>query len=224
MQNTATATSTEAHPHSPVIVLPKLRAMARRGLPHIIEGTIIPLLVFYAVLWLLDVWWAVIGAMTWAYLALARRMFRKQRVGGILLITALTLTIRAALTFITGNVKLYFLQSSFAKFAVSGAFIGSVWLGEPLIKRIAKDFVDLPPELENHPVIKRCFVRITILWAAVLLAHSAVAIWLILSHSIETYVIAKTFVTWAFEGGAILASLAMARRTISRHGFTLSFG
>ncbi len=209
---------------NPVIVLPKLRAMARRGLPHIIEGTIVPLIVFYGVLWIMDVWWAVIGALTWAYLALGRRVLRRQRAGGILIITAVTLTIRAAFTFLTGNVKIFFLQSTVAKFAVSGAFLGSVWLGEPLIKRITKDFVDLPPELEHHPVVKRCFIRITILWAAVLILHAAVALWLLLSQSVETYVIVKTFVTWAFEGGAILASLLMARRSLRRSGITVSFG
>lgn len=206
-----------------VIVLPKLRAMLRRGLPHILEGTIVPLVVFYSVLWMMDVWWAVVGALTWAYLALGRRLVRKQRAGGILIITAVTLTIRAAFTFLTGNVKIFFLQSTVAKFAVSGAFLGSVWLGEPLIKRITKDFVDLPPELEHHPVVKRCFIRITILWAATLVVHAAVALWLLLSQSVETYVILKTFVTWAFEGGAILVSLLMARRTLRRNGITISF-
>ncbi len=210
-------------PVNPVIVLPKLRAMARKGLPHIIEGTLVPLVVFYAALWILDVWWALAGALAWSYLALLRRAVRKQRVGGILAITALTLTFRAGLSFLTGNAKLYFFQSTFAKVATSAAFIGSVWLGKPIIERIAGDFIDLPPELENHPVVKRCFVRITILWAGALLAHGAVAVYLLLNTSLETYVLTKTFVAWGFEGGALALSLLLARRTMRREGLQLTF-
>ncbi len=209
-----------AHPE---IVLPKLRAMLKKGLPHLLEGTLIPLAVFYTVLFVMDVWWALIGALTWSYLALARRMVRKQRVGGILIITALTLTIRAALTFLSGNVKFYFFQSTFAKVATSAAFLGSVWAGQPIIKRIAGDFIDLPPELEDHPVVKRCFARITILWAGALLVHGAVAVYLLLTQSIETYVLVKTFVAWGFEGGAFALSIWLARRSMRNAGIKLSF-
>ncbi len=209
-----------AHPE---IVLPKMRSMLQRGLPHLLEGTLIPLAVFYAVLWIMDVWWALVGALTWSYLALARRVLKRKRVGGILVITAITLTIRAALTFLTGNAKFFFFQSTFAKVATSAAFLGSVWIGQPIIKRIAGDFIDLPPELEHHPVIKRCFVRITVLWAMSLLAHGAVAVYLLLNHSLETYVLAKTFVAWGFEGGALALSLLLARRTMRRAGIALTF-
>ena len=63
-----------------VIRLPRIRAMAHHAVPHVIEGTVLPVVVFYIALLLSDVWGALVAAPLWSYLGLARKAVSKKRV------------------------------------------------------------------------------------------------------------------------------------------------
>ena len=129
--------------------------MVRNGWPHLVEATLIPLVLFYTVLFALDIWWALVGALIWSYLALARRIYLRQRVGGLLLLTVGTLTARTALAIWSGSVVVYYIQPTLIKTALGVGFLLSVWLGRPAVQRFIGDWVPAADELSRRPAMGR---------------------------------------------------------------------
>jgi len=182
--------------------------MARHALPHLIEATFIPLILFYAFLWTAVVWGALIAALAWSWTAIIRRAVTGQRIPGILVLGTVGITARTIAAFASGSVFIYFLQPSLTTVVVAGAFLLSVPAGRPLAERLAHDFVPLDPEVLHLPSVKKVFIRITLLWAFVNLANAIVSIALLMSQDVGTFVAAKTI------GGMLLVGVAIAMSTI----------
>jgi intracellular septation protein A len=182
--------------------------MARHALPHLIEATFIPLILFYAFLWTAGVWGALIAALAWSWTAIIRRAVTGQRIPGILVLGTVGITARTIAAFASGSVFIYFLQPSLTTVVVAGAFLLSVPAGRPLAERLAHDFVPLDPEVLHLPGVKKVFIRITLLWAFVNLANAIVSIVLLMSQDVGTFVAAKTI------GGMLLVGVAIATSTI----------
>ena len=66
------------------VEIPRLREMARHALPHLIEATFIPLILFYTFLWTAGVWGALVAALVWSYAAIIRRAVTGQRIRTLL--------------------------------------------------------------------------------------------------------------------------------------------
>jgi uncharacterized membrane protein len=210
--------------HAGLVRLPRLRSMVRHALPHVVEGSLLPVAVFYLALYLSDVWGAIIAALIWSYLGVARRALARQRASGLLIITALTLTVRFLISFFSGSVTVYFLQPAAANLVVAAAFAGSVWSGRPLLERLAGDFVPMDESLTARPCIRRFFRHISLLWAVVLVVHTALGVWLLFSVSVETYVLVKSILNAVVKGGVILLSAWMFRRVLRRRGYAVAYG
>lgn len=202
----------------PTVRLPRIRSLVKHALPHLVEGTLLPLIVFYAALWLTSVWGALVAALIWSYAAMAYRVARGQRVSGMLLITALTLTLRTAAAFVSGSVVVYFLQPAIAKIVLAAAFVVTMRGSQPLIQRLFSDFVPMPSHLLSRPGIRKLFLRLSYLWAGLLLLHAGIGLWLLLSHSIATYVAVKTVLNFVVKGSAVFLSIVAARRAIRSLG------
>lgn len=206
-----------------VVELPRIRSMLRHALPHLIEGTLVPVIVFYAVLWAADVWWALLGALLWSYAMVIRRLVTGQRVGGVLLVTAVTLTVRTVISVMSGSVIVYFLQPAAAKVGLALALLISIRGSEPLMQRLAGDWLPRKDELLRHAHIRSWFTRITVLWALLLLAHAGLGLWLLLTTPVETYVLVKTVLNVVVKGGAILVTIWWFRRLLRSHGTKVVF-
>jgi hypothetical protein len=154
----------------------------------------------------------------WTYVAVARRLVTGRRVPGILLLAAVTLTARTAIAIASGSVVVYFLQPTLGTALVAAAFLLSVPLGRPLAERLARDFCPIPPRVLTHERVRQFFLRITLLWAFTQLANAALTLWLLLSQSLATFLVAKTLVSWGLTGGAIVVSTIWFRRSMTRHG------
>lgn len=198
--------------------LPSLRSMARHALPHVLEATILPLVLFYVTMWQLGVWGALVAGLLWSYGALLRRAVTGRRIPGVLVLGALAMTVRTALAIASGSVLVYFLQPTLCTVAVGATFLLSVRAGKPLAERLAADFCPLPSEVLARPWMRRFFDRISILWAMVHLANAGITLWLLLSQPIATYVVAKTVASLVLSGSAIAVSVAMFRRHASQDG------
>lgn len=198
--------------------MPRLRTLARHAAPHLVEGTVVPLALFLLTLHFLGVWGAVLVGLGWTYTAVARRLLMGQRVPGILLLTAVTLTARTVVAIVSGSVVVYFLQPTLGTALVAGAFLLSVPLGRPLAERLARDFCPIPSGVLAHAPVRRFFLQITLLWAFTQLANATVTLWLLLSQSLATFLVAKTLVSWGLTGGAIAVSTLWFRRSMRRQG------
>jgi hypothetical protein len=206
------------HFEIPHFEMPRLRTLARHAAPHVVEGTLIPLALFLLTLHFVGVWGAVLIGLGWTYAAVARRLVMRQRVPGILLLTAATLTARTVVAMVSGSVVVYFLQPTLGTALIAGAFLLSVPLGRPLAERLARDFCPIPSGVLAHAPVRRFFLQISLLWAFTQLANATLTVWLLFSQSLATFLVAKTLVSWGLTGSAIVISTLWFRRSMRRHG------
>jgi hypothetical protein len=202
----------------PHFEMPRLRTLARHAAPHVVESTIVPLALFLLTLHFLGVWGAVLIGLGWTYTAVVRRLLMGQRVPGILVLAAVTLTARTVVAMASGSVVVYFLQPTLGTALVAGAFLLSVPLRRPLAERLARDFCPIPSGVLAHAPVRRFFLQISLLWAFTQLANATVTLWLLFSQSLATFLVAKTLVSWGLTGGAIVVSTLWFRRSMRRHG------
>lgn len=198
--------------------IPRLRALARHAVPHLIEATLVPLLLFYAVMWVMGVWGALGAALAWSYGALILRVVRGQRVPGILVLGALGLTVRTVIALASGSVFIYFLQPSLGTVVMAGTFLMSVPAGRPLAHKLAHDFCPLPEAFSSNPRVRSFFARLSLLWGAVFLVNAGMTIWLLVSQSLNVYLIAKTGASIALTGSAVAFSTWWFLRSMRAHG------
>jgi hypothetical protein len=207
----------------PVLELPHPRAIARHAIPHIIEGTLLPLAVFYLTMWAAGFWGAVLAATVWSYGTVLRRVLRRERVPGILVIGAVLVTARTFLALQTGSAFLYFLQPTLGTVLVAGLFLASIPIGKPLAERLAADFCPLPASLLARPFMRTFFVRISLLWAAVFLTNAAISIYLLFNQSIAAYMVTKQAASSGVWVAAIVASTWYFVRLMRHHGIKARF-
>jgi hypothetical protein len=200
--------------------MPRLRTMARNAVPHLVEGTLLPLGLFYLGMWLIGIWAAIAVSLAWSWGAIVVRLVSRRRVPGLLVLGALALTARSLLSYVSGSVFLYFLQPTLGTVLLAAAFLISVPAGRPLAARLAHDFLPMPDWFSSHPVIRSYFLRISVLWGGIQLANAGIALWLLVSQSIPVYVVTKTAATTLMMAVAIVGSTMWFRRLIARHGLS----
>lgn len=205
------------------VSLPHPLAMLRHALPALAEGIVGPAALFYVVLETIGLHGAIYAALGFSYAAIVRRLLARQRPSGTLLLGAVALTARTALALVTGSAFVYFLQPTLGTFLTAALFLASARFGEPLAARLARDFCPLDPSLTARPRIRRFFLRVTLLWTAAFLANSTVTLWLLLTASINTFVLVKMLLSPSVMAAAVLASVLLFRQTLRGEGLSLSF-
>lgn len=207
--------------HHPPLEIPRLRALARHALPNLVEATIVPLLVFYAALWLVGVWGGLIGALVWSYTAIVRRLVMGRPVPGLLVLGAIGLTARTVVAAVSGSVFVYFLQPTLTTVLIAGVFLASVPAGRPIAERLAGDFCPLPATFISSPPVRRFFARITVLWAFVQLTNAALSVWLLITQPVGTYVLAKSVTSWGLTIAAVGLSTLYFKLSMRNHGIAI---
>ncbi len=199
--------------------LPRLRDLLRRAVPQIAEAFLIPLGLFYAALSVLGPKGAICSALAWNIMALLRRLWRRERLPGVLLLGTVGLTARSVVALVSSSsLFVYFLQPSLGTALLGGAFLLSVPLHCPLAEKLAHDFVPLPPSFLKRPKVRQLFVRISLLWALVSLANAAGTLALLLDVPITTFLAARTGLSWALTVGGVVVSSWWFRRGLRRDG------
>ncbi len=204
--------------------LPSPRAALRHAFPLVLEAMVAPLVLFYLVLVMAGFRGALIAALAWSYLALGRRLRRRERVSTLLLLGTALLTVRTAISFVTGSAFLYFAQPTAATVIISLVLFGSAAIGRPFTQRFAHDFCPIDPELLARPLVRRFFIRISVLWATVLMLNAAIVLWLLVSSSLRAFVLERTAVTWSLTTVAIFFSITRFVAVMRRDGITVVWG
>ena len=142
----------------------------------------------------------------------------------MLLLGAALLTARTAISFITGSAIVYFAQPMATAVAAALVLIGSAALGRPLTQRFVHDFCPIDPELLARPRVRRFFVRVSLLWATVLVVNAGITLWLLLSFSLRTFVLERTAATWGLTMLAIFLSITWFVASLRKDGITVEWG
>ncbi len=204
--------------------MPSPRLVLWHAVPVVLEGVVAPLAAYYCVLLVAGFRGALIGALIWSYLIVARRLVRHQRVSTLLLLGTVLLTMRTVISFVTGSVFLYFIQPTASAFLASLVLVGSALLGRPFTQRFTHDFCPLTPELLARPTVHRFFVRVSFLWAVAMFLNGGVVLWLLLTASAGAFPLERTAITLSLTAAAIFFSVTWFTRSMRRDGITVSFG
>jgi hypothetical protein len=212
----ATRTGDEAGAAPKLAKGPILAAVARRGIPNLVEATLFPAILFVVVLAVIGTGAAMIAVLAWSYGAILRRVLRGRRVPAILVLATLGLTIRTLVGLASGSTFAYFVQPIATTVALAVLFIGSVIVGRPVIGHLADDFCPISPEVATRPAVLRLFAGLTVLWAVVHVLTAATTFGLLVSMSVPMFVTLKTIACFAITAAAIVVTIVWALDTARR--------
>jgi hypothetical protein len=206
--------------HPPVIV-PSFRHSLRHALPNVIEGKLVPFVLFVGLLQIASTRWALVVSLAWSIGSLLVRRLTDRPTPGIVVLSALTLGARTVVALATGSLFVYFLQPTLTTAVIGVAFLISVPLGAPLAQKLAFDLLPFDADTKTHPLVRAFFVRMSLLWAVTSMINAALTCWLLVSSSPTTFVMVKSVMgpgTAAVTIGVMLVWLKLA---VARTGTSL---
>jgi hypothetical protein len=200
------------------IVIPDLRAALRHAAPNVVEAKVVPLVILVVLLELSGNVPAVLGALAWALATLSYRAIKRRPLPGLVLFAAVTLLARTVAAVATDSMFVYFLQPTVTTVFVGFAFLISVPLGAPLAERLATDLLPFDENTIGHPVVRQFFVRLSLVWAGASMVNASITLWLLLSQSTTTFVVAKSFLGPLTAVASIGTMLVWLRSKLSATG------
>ena len=190
-----------------------LVGLGRRSLPHLLEATLIPTILFYVLLVTIGPGVAMIGVLCWTFVAVGRRVARGVAIPSILMLATIGMCVRTLIGLVSGSTFAYFVQPIATTVVLAGVFAGSVMIGRPVIARFASDFCLLAPEITDRPRVVRLFRGLTWLWAGVHIVTSVATFGMLVSLPTATYVLLKTVACLSVTVAAIVVTVSFSIRT-----------
>lgn len=184
----------------------------------LLVAVVVPAVVFYGAFVVAGVWTAIAVALAWSYGAIAWRAVTGRRTSGLLVLAALLLTGRTALSVLADSPWLYFLQPVISDGAVAALFLLSLASARPMVARLAGDFYPMDHELAARPRIQRLFRHLTIMWAVLGLAKATMTLWLLESQSLATFLLVKSVSMLAINVLAAFATIGLAALVARQEG------
>jgi hypothetical protein len=195
---------------------PSVSTILRRLGANLLVACVVPAIVFSSMFAAFGVWPAILAALLWAYGAIGVRALTGRRASGMLLLTAGVLTLRTIVAAAAHSTFVYFLQPVLTDLVIGTTFLVSAYTARPVVARLAGDFYPLTDELHARPGVRRLFRRLTLMWAAALLAKAGVVFVLLQTQPLGTFVLAKAILIPVTNasciGLTVLVATAVARR------------
>lgn len=164
-----------------------------------------------------------IAATAEIWLTAAVRKVVTRSVPGLLVISALVLTVQTALVLMTGSVLFFLLQFPLANLALCLLFARTAPTRKPLVAQLAAEVVALRQPSSKHPGLDRFFQGATWLWAAIFLLS---AVGLGIAMALEPTAVFLVLTTAVTVGGVAVGTAASALwfvRVLRRSGLRLRF-
>jgi hypothetical protein len=157
------------------------------------------------------------------WLTVAVREVATGSVPGLLIISALVLTLQAALVIATGSTLVFLLQFPLANLALCVLFARTARTRKPLVAQLATEVVGLRQPSSRHPGLDWFFQEVTWLWAAIFAASTAGLAAAMAITSAEVVELLTTAVTiGGVVAGAFLSAVWFAR-VLRRLGLHVRF-
>jgi hypothetical protein len=198
--------------------------LVAHALPALLDGTLVPFACFYALLLASGLRSAVLAGLGWCWFGVVARLVRRQRLPGMLVLSTLVLTARSVATLLTGSAFVYFAQPTVATALLALAFLVSACWRRTLAERLAHDFCPLDADLLARPFVRRFFLRVSLLWAVVLLANATMVMWLLLRSSLGAFVLERAAVSAVLTVGGIALSVLWFARALKAEGVAIRVG
>lgn len=205
------------------LVLPGLRSTIRHAVPNVIEGKLIPVALFLALLHIQGTTWALLGALAFSLGSLARRVLRRQSPSGLLILTTVGFVARTIAALATGSLLIYFLQPTVATALVALTFIGSVMIGKPLAERLLMDVCPVEDSARSHPRLREFMSHVSLWWGFTSAVNFGVTLWVLLDHSPTTFVLVKSVLGPITTTVTLLVAGLWFRAHMARSGVQVVF-
>jgi intracellular septation protein A len=185
---------------------------------QVIEGTLIPALIFWSMLHLTGLVWALCAGLAWCYLAIARRWARGVALPAALVVGALLFTTRTGVALAFHSTFVYLLTPTITAFVLAAAFAGSALLRRPLTERFARDFMGLPAHVTALVKVQRTLRRLSLIWAMVNIINGGVALQLLVAQHYDAVLLARSLMTPLLSAAAVACCVLMGRRALHAEG------
>jgi hypothetical protein len=191
---------------------PLLMAVARRGLPGILEASLTPAAIFLLTNSFFGTRSAMLAVLIWGCASFTWRKTRGRTPPALVVLALCGLTVRTLVGVVSGSTFAYFAQPVATMIAIAGIFFFSVLLGRPLVARIAHDFCPIAPDVATRPAVIDLFAGLTLLWAGAQLLTAAATLGMLLSLDTTLFVVLKPVVTLSISAASIAVTIAWALR------------
>ena len=203
------------------VVMPPLKTMLGGIGLQIIEGTLVPALIFWSMLHLTGLVWALLSGLAWCYLAIVRRWARGVALPTVLVLAALLFTTRTGIALAFHSTFVYLLTPTINAFVLAIAFAGSALLRRPITERFARDFVGLPAHVTALVKVKTALRRLSLVWALVNIVNGGVALQLLVADRYDAVLLARSVMTPVLSAFAVACCVLMGRRALRAEGIHL---
>jgi len=210
---------TDGESRTPHSALPRrhvLTAVARRGLPGIIEASIVPSAIFAIVTAAFGTTTAMVAVLVWGFGTVLRRALTGRPIPSLLVLALCGLTVKTLVGVVSGSTFAYFLQPIATTVAIGAVFFGSALIGRPIIARIAHDFCPISPEVASRPSVVRLFTGLTVLWATVQLVNAGTTFGMLFSLPTTLFVVLKPAASLLISAAAVTITVCWALRIARR--------
>jgi hypothetical protein len=164
-----------------------------------------------------------VAAATVVWLTVAIRKVATQSIPGLLMISALVLTLQAVLVVATGSVLIFLLQFPLANLALCILFARTAPTRKPLVAQLAAEVVALRQPAAHHPGVDRFFQGATWLWAGIFAASTVGLAVLMAVEPASVFLLLTTVVTvGGVVAGTFLSGLWFIRM-LRRSGLRVRF-
>jgi hypothetical protein len=204
-----------------VVAMPPLRTLCRSIGLQVVEGTVVPTAIFWAMLHLTGLVWALLSGLAWCYLAIVRRWTRGAALPAVLVLGALLFTTRTGVAMGFHSTFVYLLTPTINAFVLAVAFVGSALLRRPLTERFARDFVGLPPHVTALVKVQQVLRRLSLVWAMANVVNGAVALQLLVAKHYDAVMLARSVLTPVLTTAAVACCVQMGRRALHAEGIHL---
>jgi hypothetical protein len=187
------------------------------------ESAGLPLAAYFAAAMLGGQTAGMVTATAVVWLTAAVRKVATGSVPGLLIISALVLTLQTALVIVTGSELLFLLQFPLANLALCVLFARTARSQRPLVAELAAEVVAFRQPASRHQSLDTFFQRATWLWAGIFAASAAALAALVPIEPASVFLALTTVVT---VGGAVFGAFLCTvwfARVVRSSGLQLTF-
>lgn len=206
-------------PH--VVAMPPLRSLCRKIGVQVVEGTLVPAIIFWSMLHLTGLVWALLSGLAWCYLAIVRRWTRGVALPAVLVVGALLFTTRTGIAMGFHSTFVYLLTPTINAFVLAVAFAGSALFRRPLTERFARDFVGLPSHITALGRVQQVLRRLSLVWALANVVNGTVALQLLMSRHYDAVILTRSVMTPMLTTLSVVCCVLMGRRALHAEGISL---
>jgi hypothetical protein len=164
-----------------------------------------------------------VAATAVVWLTVAVRKVAAGSVPGLLVISALVLTLQTAVVVVTGSELFFLLQFPLANLALCVLFAWTAPSGKPLVAQLAAEVVALRQPSSHHPGLDGFFRGVTWLWAGIFAVSAAAMAVGMVTEPVNAFLFLTTVVTL---GGVVVGTFMSALwfiRVLHRSGLRVRF-